>query len=90
MIVANRLTDGRVVFLADGARWVESIEEGLIIESETSGVELLEHAERAVETGIVVDPYLIDVVIEDGRRRPLQLREAIRAFGPTVADPTPR
>ncbi len=86
MIVANRLTDGRVVFLADGARWVESIDNGLIIESETARVELLEHAGRAVESGIVVDPYVIDIVIEDGRRRPLQLRESIRAFGPTVAD----
>lgn len=90
MIVANRLTDGRVVFLAEDARWVESIDEGLVIESEASRVELLEHAERAVETATVVDPYLIDVVIEDGRRRPSQLRESIRAFGPTVAGPTAR
>ncbi|MDH3418865.1 MAG: DUF2849 domain-containing protein [Gammaproteobacteria bacterium] len=90
MIVANRLTDGRVVFLAEDDRWVESIQNGLVIESDALQVELLEHAERAVETGIVVDPYLIDVVIEDGRRRPLQLRESIRAFGPTVSDPTVR
>ena len=88
MIVANRLTDGRVVFLADDARWVESIQDGLVIESDALRVELLKAAERAVETGIVVDPYLIDVVIEDGRRCPLQLRESIRAFGPTVSDPT--
>jgi len=84
MIVANRLTDGRVVFLADDARWVESIQDGLVIESDALQAELLGHAERAVETGLVVDPYLIDVVIEDGRRRPSQLRESIRAFGPTV------
>lgn len=90
MIVANRLTDGRVVFLAEDDRWVESIQNGLVIESDALQVELLEHAERAVETGVVVDPYLIDVVIEDGRRRPLQLRESIRAFGPTVSDPTVR
>jgi hypothetical protein len=90
MIVANRLTDGRVVFLAEDDRWVESIQDGLVIESDALQVELLEHAERAVETGIVVDPYLIDVAIEDGRRRPLQLRESIRAFGPTVSDPAAR
>ena len=90
MIVANRLTDGRVVFLAEDARWVESIEDGLLIESDALHVELLEHAERAVESGIVVDPYLIEVVTKDGRRCPLQLRESIRAFGPTVSDPTAR
>ena len=86
MIVANRLTDGRVVYLADGARWVESIDAGVLIESDTDRAALLEQAEHAVESGAVVDPYLIDVVIADGRRRPTQLRESIRAFGPTVAD----
>lgn len=86
MIVANRLTDGRVVFLADGARWVESIEDGLLIESDALQAQMLEHAERAVESSTVVDPYLIDVVTENGRRRPAQLRESIRAFGPTVSD----
>ena len=87
---ANRLTDGRVVFLAEDARWVESIDQGLFIDSDTRRVELFEHAERAVESGTVVDPYLIEVVSEGGRWRPLQLREAIRAFGPTVSDPTTR
>jgi hypothetical protein len=79
MIVANRLTDGRVVFLAEDARWVESIEDGLVIESE-----------RAVDSSAVVDPYLIDVVTRDGHRYPSQLRESIRAFGPTVSKPTAR
>ena len=87
MIVANRLTDGRVVFLGEGSCWVESIEDGLIFDSEPSRDELLARAERAAEAGIVVDPYVIDIVIEGGRRRPARLREAIRAFGPTVARP---
>ena len=87
MIVANRLTDGRVVFLGEDSRWVESIEDGLIVDSESSRDELLARAERAAESGIVVDPYLIDIVCERGRRRPARLREAIRAFGPTVAGP---
>ncbi len=90
MIVANRLTDGRVVFLGENARWVESIDEGRLIESDALREELLQHAERDVASGFVVDPYLIDVVTEDGRVRPVQLREAIRAFGPTASDPTAR
>lgn len=90
IIVANRLTDGRVVFLADENRWVESIDDGLIFGSDAQRTELLAQAERAVESGTVVDPYPIDIVTGDGRRRPLQLRESIRAFGPTVADPTAR
>ena len=88
MIVANRLTDGRVVFLADNARWVESIEDGLVIESDELQAKLLEQAESAVELGTVVDPYLIEVVTKEGRRSPVQLRESIRAFGPTISDAT--
>jgi hypothetical protein len=32
----------------------------------------------------VIDPQLIDVEIKDGKPRPTAIREAIRAFGPTV------
>ena len=90
MIVANRLTDGRVVFLAKDASWVESIEQGLVIDSDALRAEMLEHAERAVEASTVVDPYVIEVVPEEGRRRPRQVRESIRACGPTVSDPAAR
>ncbi|NNC66261.1 MAG: DUF2849 domain-containing protein [Gammaproteobacteria bacterium] len=90
MIVASRLTDGRVVFLAEDTLWVESIEDGLVIESDALRAQMLEHAERAVDSGAVVDPYLIDVVTRDGHRYPSQLRESIRAFGPTVSKPTAR
>ena len=84
MIVANRLTDGRVVFLAEDASWVESIDDGLLIESDDAGQALLERAQQAVADGVVVDAYAIEVLVEAGRRQPAQLREKIRAFGPTV------
>ena len=90
MIVANRLTDGRVVYLGEDARWFESIENGLVIESDALQAKLLEQAERAVASGTVIDPYLIEIGTTDGRRRPLQLRESIRAFGPTVPDTSAR
>jgi len=32
----------------------------------------------------VIDPQLIEVEINDGKLRPTAIREAIRAFGPTV------
>ncbi len=85
MIVASRLTDGRVVFLADGVRWVESIHDGLIAESAETTAGLLEVAQRSVDDCRVVDPYAIDVTVDSGQRRPKLLREAIRAFGPSIA-----
>jgi len=85
MILASRLTDGRVVFLADGARWVESIDDGLIAESAEAAAGLLKVAQGSVDDCRVVDPYAIDVTVDGGRRRPEALREAIRAFGPSIA-----
>jgi hypothetical protein len=85
MIVASRLTDGRVVFMTDGRGWTESINDGLVVEAAEQGAELLEEANRSIDECVVVDPYLIDVTIDKGRRRPVQMREAIRAFGPSIA-----
>jgi len=89
MIVASRLVDGRVVFLADGARWVESIEDGLVAGTGEAAAALLELAQTAVRQSRIVDPYAIEITVEGGRRRPVVLREAIRAFGPTMAADEP-
>lgn len=82
IVIANRLRDGAVVFLGNGAGWVESIDESRVV---------AEDAERALADAkddeaacIVIDPYLIDVETVDGRLRPTVYREAIRAFGPSV------
>jgi hypothetical protein len=85
MIVASRLTDGRVVFMAPGNSWSESIDQGIVTDG-AAAADLLTEAERAATNCIVVEPYLIEVTMKDGRPRPVLLREAIRAFGPTVHD----
>jgi hypothetical protein len=86
MIVASRLTDGRVVFMAPGNSWAESIDEGIVTDGDSAAADLLAEAERAAKNCVVVEPYLIEITMKDGRRRPVLLREAIRAFGPTVHD----
>ncbi len=84
MIIANRLVDGRVVFMDADAAWVDSIEDGVLLESQADNDRLMGLAMRAVEDCLIVEPYLIEVVVDDGKRRPLEAREAIRAFGPSV------
>jgi len=84
MIIASRLTDGRVVFLGDGGAWVDSIECGVVLEKEEDAARRMSEAELAVTDNRIFDPYFIDVVVEDGERRPTKVREAIRAFGPSV------
>jgi sulfite reductase (NADPH) hemoprotein beta-component len=82
MIIANRLNDGVVVFFATGERWVGDIDAGLVIEAGAD--DALEIAKRHELECRVIDPSLIEVSVEDGRLKPVAVREAIRAFGPTV------
>jgi hypothetical protein len=80
MIIANRLSDGRTVFLAAPGRWVEPIDGGCLLDT-TAAQALLVAAKADEAANVVVEPYLIEV---DEQRRPLAWREQIRAEGPTV------
>ena len=84
MIIANRLSDGLVIYMGAHGEWVDSIHQGAVLENETEADHWLTVAQQAVQDSVVVDPYLIKVDIEDGERRPLGARETIRAFGPSV------
>ena len=85
MIIANRLADGRIVFLAGEDRWVSSIEEGLLLEEDTAAKVHFGRAKQHEAESVVIDPNLIEVAVDGGRRRPTEIREAIRAFGPTLS-----
>lgn len=84
MIIANRLADGLVVFLTGSGGWSVDIADGIVID-ESGEEERLFAAAKSDETHCkVVDPNLIDVTVDNGKPRPVAMREAIRAFGPTV------
>lgn len=84
MITANRLTDGAVVFLARGDRWVHRFDEGRLAGDEAEAAALQRTAEAAVARAEVVAPYLIEVSEQNGRLLPSRYRERIRAEGPSV------
>ena len=84
MIIANRLRDGVVVFLAPNEGWEPTIAAGAVIEDEAGAQRLMALAKRHEAECVVIDPQLIDVEITGGAPRPTAIREAIRAFGPTV------
>jgi len=84
MIIANRLSDGLVVFLGPKESWETAIAAGAVIETDAEASRLLEVAKRHEVECKVIDPNLIDVELRDGQPRPTAIREAIRAFGPTV------
>lgn len=90
MIIANRLSDGRVVFFGGAGIWVQDIEAGTLIDDAADGETLLRAAKSDEVRCLVVDPNLIEVEVVAGHRRPTAIREAIRAFGPSPIARTDR
>jgi hypothetical protein len=84
MIIANRLVDGVVVFLAPGDTWEPAIAAGAVIDEDADAQRLLIVAKQHEARCLVIDPMLIQVKVENGQVRPTEIREVIRAFGPTV------
>jgi hypothetical protein len=84
MIIANRLVDGAVVFLAPGEGWTTAIADGVVIDDAAEAQQLLGAAKQLEARSPVIDPQVIQVKVEDGGVRPVEIREVIRAFGPTV------
>lgn len=82
-VSANRLADGRVVYLGE-AGWVDDLSAARRTAEAAAAEMLLAEAERDVAAAQVVAPYLID--LEPGEvPRPLRRRERIRADGPGIA-----
>jgi hypothetical protein len=59
MIIANRLTDGLVVFLDPRENWNPAIGSGALIEGDADAERLLAVANRHVAECRVIDPQLI-------------------------------
>ena len=84
VITASRLHDGAVVFLGPQRGWVERLAEAAVFASPDLSVEALKAAQRDESDNVVLDIYAIDVIDQHGVWKPVKLREAIRAQGPTV------
>ena len=83
VVTANRLDDGRVVYLT-AAGWVTRLVEAEIAASEQEVEGLLVIARAAATNAIIVEPYAIDIEFDGTTPLPVTRRERIRAGGPTV------
>jgi len=84
VITANRLSDGLVVFLDAEGGWQTDIAKARVIPAPEIA-DALAYAKTQHDARVVVEPYEIDVSVENGVPVPVRLRERIRAAGPTVA-----
>ena len=83
LVTANRLHDGLVVFFDDQLRWTENIDQARLVQTKEEGELLLTKGREAVSHDIV-EPYLIDVELENSRVIPIRYREKLRGLGPSV------
>ena len=90
VVIANRLSDGLVVFLAAApgsthGEWKLRLDEASVASDEARAQELLALGLAAArQEHKVIEPYLIDVERTAGGLRPTLYRERIRCQGPTV------
>lgn len=80
LLTANRLSDGRVIYLGADDATVEAIDDAHILDADTADIALALAQSRAA---VFVNPYLIEVEgrAPSGRDR---LKESIRSVGPSV------
>lgn len=61
IITANKVKNGAVVYLS-AEKWSERINDSAVSSSEKEEKKLEEKAKKSVETQVVIDPYLIEVI----------------------------
>jgi hypothetical protein len=84
VLTANRLRDGLVVFMTDGAAWSPWIEDAAIARTKDAAVDLEAKGNAAAKANVVVGPYLIDILEEGNAVRAAHIREYLRTQGPSV------
>jgi hypothetical protein len=80
IVTANRLLDGRVVYLAADQRWSERYEEGLATRDPVERDRWMAWAKTRERD--VCGAYPIEITIDAKGRRQLTARERLRALGP--------
>ncbi|ACI52855.1 conserved hypothetical protein [Gluconacetobacter diazotrophicus PA1 5] len=83
VVTANRLLDGRIVWLAADGLWSERIDAARVISNDAVEAAIAETAGRQQQDG-VVGVYGVQINPEAATPVPVTVRERIRAFGPTV------
>jgi Protein of unknown function (DUF2849) len=84
VITANRLGDGAVIYRAADGRWTTELAAAAVVTTSEAATALLAGA-RADPT--IVDSYVAPVELGAAGPRPGNLRERIRAAGPTIRLP---
>lgn len=84
VLTANVLRSGLVVFLAKDHSWSKKIDDAALATSEDEAQTLEAKGVEDKTGNLIVDPYLVDVIVEGGKIKAAHIRERIRTLGPSV------
>ena len=83
VITANRLGDGRAVWLGAGAVWREKLGEARIFRGDEADQGLTE-AQESEKRQEIVGAYEVDIAESQDGFAPVRQKEQIRARGPSI------
>jgi hypothetical protein len=83
ILTANYTVDGAVVYFTAARAFSRQLSDALIFATKEEAEAARQEALQA--EAVVSDPYLMEVVVGDGKLDLLSVRERIRSLGPTVA-----
>ncbi|MGH6837380.1 MAG: DUF2849 domain-containing protein [Methylocella sp.] len=84
VVTANRLADGIVVYAGRDGAWATRLRQAKIFASKAEAQAGLLLAQNDAKRNLVVEPVVVEVTEDVSGLRPVTLREAIRALGPTI------
>ncbi len=87
VVTANRTWDGAVIYRTAQQGWSTHLSEAAIVRDSDEARALL--AESVADDVGAVGAYIAPVEVRDGKIKPGNLREHIRARGVTIALPVP-
>lgn len=86
IISANKLDNGRIVFLSPDGQWVSDFADARIVLPDSDADAALQDAKRAEAANLVVSVETVEVETSSEGLRPVKLRDRIRIFGPTTGE----
>jgi hypothetical protein len=84
ILTANDLHSGGVVFATRDNNWSPFISQAHLSNDNETHDKLVSIGNQAVSSQIIVEPFLIDITIENGVPVPVRFREQLRVYGPSV------
>jgi hypothetical protein len=85
VVTGNRLADGAVVYRTGEGGWTTALAAAAVVTTSDAAMALLAPARADIVRA--VDVYVAPVALAEGTPRPGNLRERIRAAGPTIRLP---